>query len=1284
MITKDNFRDLLVILNFKEDEQILYKNFDKTNTFLKVDFQHQKLIYPERKGFIINEKQITNFTQNENFVVFECVHRLLEKGYKPEHIELEPRWKVGHGTSGGRADILVKNQENNPLLLIECKTAGREFKKAWDETLNDGGQLFTYAQQISQTQFLALYTSDFEPKTNELTTKQRIISHKDNQVILSQDENLKPFAQATNVQRRYQVWKETYKLEFTEKGIFEENIQPYQIGKSKYTLRIDTKPIDATDKKGKYHDFRTFLRKHNIARRENAFEVLVNLFLCKIVDEEQNKNDLKFYWKGMAYDNYFDFVDRLQDLYQIGMREFLNEEITYISNRQIDEAFWTVKNKRNATKKEIQKYFRQLKFFTNNAFSFIDTSNRQKFERNVKVLVEIVQMWQNLRLKTKEQNQFLGDMFEYFLDNSIKQSEGQFFTPLPICKFIVTALPLETQIQETSEPLKVIDYACGAGHFLTEYAQQIKPLVEKYKEIDLSRYYETIFGIEKEDRLAKISKVSAYMFGQDQIQILDQDALDNIPEIQANSCNILVANPPFAVEDFLKNLPEKQQETYQLHHISGLNSGTNNIQCFFIERAKQILAPNGLVGIIVPSSVLSNSDAMHIATREILLKFFDIVSIVELGNGTFGKTGTTTVILFLRRKARRPEPAEHYSNRVQDFFEGIREGDKDLIEYQDLHWIRAYCEHTELPYESYRKFLNLNLTGWQNLDDLEDLLKTDIFKDYQADFQKVTAIKNLKKKSIFKKKSAEEKKEILTRKFIAYLYEIEQDKLLYFILAQDNPQEVLIVKSPSNNKEQKQFLGYEWSGTKGKEGIKYYGGETVYDIITPLFDPKNRDNADKISFAIRQNFSANPLKELPQHCTYASLTDMLDFSRKDFSKAFSLTPKKTIQIQTKWNLVKLGDLVETLNGLWVGKKAPFKKVTVIRNTNFKKGGRLDLSDVAVLDVEQKQYVKRKLKFGDIIIEKSGGSQTQAIGRVVFFDKKDGDYSYSNFTSRLRLFNSEIKAKYLFLFLNYFYELGYTFYFQSGMSGIKNLNFEGYLSIKIPLPPLKVQNQIVEECETIDKETQKAEETVQKLRAEIEESLQNIEGKAVKLNEITSKIGSGATPRGGENAYKESGINLIRSQNIYDDGFRLKGLAFIDEKQAKKLSNVVVQKNDVLFNITGASVTRCCVIEEKYLPARVNQHVAIIRPNEKVMSKYLQSILTSLKIKKQLLDIAGSSATREAITKIQLEEFKIPVPSLSEQKKLVAKLEKIEKQIAQNQEIIAKASSRKQAVMEKYL
>ncbi len=667
MITKDNLKPLLLTLEFEQNGNQYSKKFADSDTFLKVDFDKNLLIYPEDKGLTIHERQTCNFSANENFVVFECVHRLLEKGYKPEHIELEPKWKLGHGASGGRADILVKDNQGKPLLIIECKTPGNEFNKAWKNTEVHGDQLFSYAQQIPDTQFLCLYTSGCTEK-DELFCVSHIVSHKDNPKVLEEGKNLKAYKEGGDAKNRFNVWRDTYKKEFTTQGIFEPNIQPYQIGKDKYTLD-DLSSIDAKDKEGKYHKFRTILRKHNVSGRENAFDVLVNLFLCKIVDEAENATDLKFYWKGIAYDSFFDLIDRLQALYKAGMERYLDQEIVYISNDQIENAFWAVKQKRNATKAQIKDYFRQLKFFTNNDFGFIDVHNEALFYQNAKVLLEVVQMWQDLRLKDQEQNQFLGDMFEYFLDQGIKQSEGQFFTPMPICKFILMSLPLETIIRDSAQAPKAIDYACGAGHFLNELDAQIKPFISQYKQSDPKVFFQEIIGIEKEYRLSKVAKVAAFMYGQEGIEILHHDALDQHPKVHKNSFNILVANPPFAVEGFLETLPEEQREQYTLTQTVTDVANNRNIQCFFIERAKQLLAPGGVAGIIVPSSVLSNSDSTHIGSREILLQYFDIVALVELGSGTFGKTGTNTVVLFLRRKHQLPEPAEHYRNRVEDWFD---------------------------------------------------------------------------------------------------------------------------------------------------------------------------------------------------------------------------------------------------------------------------------------------------------------------------------------------------------------------------------------------------------------------------------------------------------------------------------------------------------------------------------------------------------------------------------------------------------------------------------------
>ena len=162
----------------------------------------------------------------------------------------------------------------------------------------------------------------------------------------------------------------------------------------------------------------------------------------------------------------------------------------------------------------------------------------------------------------------------------------------------------------------------------------------------------------------------------------------------------------------------------------------------------------------------------------------------------------------------------------------------------------------------------------------------------------------------------------------------------------------------------------------------------------------------------------------------------------------------------------------------------------------------------------------------------------------------------------------------------------------------------------------------------------------------------------KLGVLTTKIGSGSTPRGGQSAYKDTGTPLIRSLNVHDWGFKNAKLAFIDDTQASQLSNVIVEADDVLLNITGASVARCCVAPPEFLPARVNQHVSIIRPRkDEISSRFLQYLLVSPVYKDRLLLTGEAGSTRQAITKSQIESFVIGYPqSLAEQQRIVGILD----------------------------
>ena len=156
----------------------------------------------------------------------------------------------------------------------------------------------------------------------------------------------------------------------------------------------------------------------------------------------------------------------------------------------------------------------------------------------------------------------------------------------------------------------------------------------------------------------------------------------------------------------------------------------------------------------------------------------------------------------------------------------------------------------------------------------------------------------------------------------------------------------------------------------------------------------------------------------------------------------------------------------------------------------------------------------------------------------------------------------------------------------------------------------------------------------------------------RLRDITSKIGSGATPRGGKESYLSSGISLIRSLNVYDFKFEKADLAFISDEQAADLSNVVVQRDDILLNITGASVARCCLTDPRYLPARVNQHVAIVRVRpEAADARFVLYCINSPHFKSRLLSLAQGGATREALTKTTIEDFEVLQPSLPVQRRI---------------------------------
>ena len=188
-------------------------------------------------------------------------------------------------------------------------------------------------------------------------------------------------------------------------------------------------------------------------------------------------------------------------------------------------------------------------------------------------------------------------------------------------------------------------------------------------------------------------------------------------------------------------------------------------------------------------------------------------------------------------------------------------------------------------------------------------------------------------------------------------------------------------------------------------------------------------------------------------------------------------------MKSGWAIKKLGEVCEASNGLWKGKKGPFRKIAVLRSTNFTKECQLDLSDVVYIDVESRLLPRKLLREGDIIIEKSGGGPRQPVGRPVYFDKNVGEYSFCNFTSMLRVADSDVLPLYLHRCLYYLYVSGATESLQSYTIGLRNLDFKGYLDLDIPIPPLPEQKRIVVKIDA-------AFEKIDKLKANAERNLAN--------------------------------------------------------------------------------------------------------------------------------------------------------------------------------------------------
>ena len=513
------------------------------------------------------------------------------------------------------------------------------------------------------------------------------------------------------------------------------------------------------------------------------------------------------------------------------------------------------------------------------------------------------------------------------------------------------------------------------------------------------------------------------------------------------------------MKDFKQHLQLKNNSFTLIERI-GLNS--SEIETLFVERIGQLLKPNGIAAVILPSSILSNDSASYTGAREQFLRNFYIRAIVSLGSKTFGATGTNTVIMFLQKYNEPPKQIDLCADSVNAIISGA-----DLSEWKDKELFDAYIAQIEIEEKIYRAFLNRAYS-------ISQLEAIDYFKMYLIAFAGSSEAKNLKKTKTFLKKTTNEQANIYLNKFYDYACSIEQEKLFYFSLVYQ--QKTVIITAPSDNKKQKEFLGYGWSNSKGNEGIQ---------LISPggkMYDDSNRAADGTLANMIKKSFdglipSLNEKQKL--YGVVVNTKDMLDFLRVGFNKSIRLSSESVIELNSKYPLLAIGKVCDiTIGG------TPSR-----RNLNYFTGSNLWVS---IAEMQGQTITDTKEKITDEAIAASNVkliptgttllSFKLSIGKVAIAGRDL--YTNEAIAALIPLDRAEILDKYLYyLFKGKLIDLERV----GNKAFGKSLN-STYLreEVKIPVPPASVQQQIIDECAKIDTEYEATRMSIEDYKQKIED------------------------------------------------------------------------------------------------------------------------------------------------------------------------------------------------------
>jgi len=386
-------------------------------------------------------------------------------------------------------------------------------------------------------------------------------------------------------------------------------------------------------------------------------------------------------------------------------------------------------------------------------------------------------------------------------------------------------------------------------------------------------------------------------------------------------------------------------------------------------------------------------------------------------------------------------------------------------------------------------------------------------------------------------------------------------------------------------------------------------------------------------------------------------------------------------MKTKWQIIRLEDkeIFDLQSGLWSGKTNDLVRARVLRNTNFRNDGRLSFDDVALLDVDKKQFKDRELQKMDILLERSGGGPAQPVGRVALFDKDDNYFSFSNFTSRIRVLDqTKVFPSYLLFYLLFFYKSGGTESLQARTTGIRNLNFTDYKKLEIPHPPLPTQLKIVKILDSIQSEIGAQKEIIEKTK-ELKKSLmkklfsEGTRGENLKETEVGKmpeswevvRLGDVAevNPRSNNGLEDNARVGFITMADVSNDGY----IKNIQERLYKDVKNgfTKFQSGDYLF----AKITPCMengkgglYRNDKLYYCFGSTEFHIIRSSERILPVFISYLVNIEKFRKTAAENMSGACGQKRVPKDFLVEYKFALPSIIEQKEIASILEKVDERI----------------------